>query len=162
MKVEIDLDDVFGEEGETLQDSVRRQVVDNISSLIKSGVGKKIDEEVSRIINAEVQSAVIGIMPSLLDGLMDAEYTPVGTYGDRGTKTTARKQLVKLVTEQMVYKPTTYNSDKNAFTRCVDAVLAEQVGSFKKLFDSTVDGKFVDQAMAYATKKLAERLKIAA
>ena len=53
MKVEIDLNDILGDEygAETLQESVRRQVIDNLTLVIKEGVEKKIEAEVARVIN---------------------------------------------------------------------------------------------------------------
>jgi hypothetical protein len=53
MKIEIDLNDILGDEWgtETLADSVRRQVVEKLTQTVKEGVAKKIDHEVSRVIN---------------------------------------------------------------------------------------------------------------
>lgn len=164
MKIEIDLNDILGDEqgAETLQESVRRQVVQKMTETIKSGVGKRVDAEIGTIINDEIKSVISAQMPSLLNGLMEAEYTIVGTYGSRGETTTVRDQLVKMVTSQMTYIPKNYNSEKNAFTAAVDAVVSDRVGTFKADFDKTVDSKFIAEAMAYATKKLAERLNVKA
>lgn len=164
MKIEIDLNDILGDEqgAETLQESVRRQVVAKMTETIKNGIGKKVDEEVGTLINSEIKSLVADQMPSLLNGLMDTQYTIVGTYGSRGETTTVREQLVKMVTSQMTYIPKNYNSEKNAFTSAVDAVVSDRVSAFKADFDKQVDSKFIAEAMSYATKKFAERLNVKA
>lgn len=165
MKIEIDLNDIMGDPdygAETLNESIRRQVIDNVTRTIKEGIGKRVDAEVGTLINEEIKTLIASQMPGLLSGLMETEYTIVGTYGSRGETTTVREQLVKMVTAQMTYVPKNYNSEKNAFTSAVDALVSSKVGEFKANFDKQVDSKFIAEAMDYATKKLADRLKVAA
>jgi hypothetical protein len=91
---------------------------------------------------------------------MNAEYTPVGQYGSRGEPTTFRKELISEINRNMTYKAARYDSDKNAFTKAVDSTVAEKLREFQQLFNKTVDSTFVAEAMGFAAKKLAERLKI--
>lgn len=163
MKIEIDLNDILGDEygSETLQESVRRQVIDNLTNVIKNGVGKKVEYEVAELINSEVRSAVAEKMPSLVDEILTTEYVTVDRYGNRSKdSTTVRKEIVSSVTEQMVYNKGNYSSDKNAFTRAVDEAVEAHVKEFKTQFNKLVDETFCAEAMNYAQKKLAERLGI--
>jgi hypothetical protein len=124
MKIEIGPNDILGDEygTETLQESVRRQVIENLTRTIKGGIGKKIDIEVARILNEELQKVITEKMPAIVDDVLSAEYIPVDRWGgSKGTPTTFRAELVKAINEQMQYKPARYDSDKNAFTRAVDA-----------------------------------------
>jgi hypothetical protein len=162
MKIEIDLNDILGdEEGvETLADSVRRQVIDKLTKTIKDGIQNQLDREVSRVIREGMEEAVKTQMPALIDDLMNATYKPVDTWGSRSEPTTFRAELIKAIHAQMTYKKEEYESRRNAFTTAVDSVIATKVAQFKAGFDSTVDAKFVAEAMAYATEKLAQRLNV--
>lgn len=163
MKIEIDLNDILGDENgaETLQDSVRRQVIDSMTSIIKKGVGSQINEAVSRTISSEIEEYLKTQMPVLLENLMDAQYTPVGRYGDYDKPTSFRQQLVKSIQENMVYKKTTYSSDRTAFTAAVDSVIEENLKSFKAEFQKQVDAQFTQAAFSYAAESMKKRLGIA-
>jgi hypothetical protein len=100
-------------------------------------------------------------MPGIINDLLSAEYVSIDRWGDRQDKpTTFRKELVKSIHEQMVYKKAQYDSDKNAFTKAVDEVVAEKIKEFKADFVKQVDAQFVAEAMAFATAKLKERLGV--
>ena len=60
----------------------------------------------------------------------------------------------------MKYKKEGYSSRDNAFTQAVNGVVESQVTKFKTEFNKQVDASFVSEAMAYATKKLQERLGV--
>ena len=162
MKIELDLTDIFCEGGEPcdLQEAIREHAVRQITQYLRDGIGKSIEQETARVLQEELQSAVRERMPALLDDLMNAEYTPVTGYGQRGDPTTFRQALVKEITSQLVYKPARYDSDKNAFTRAVDTTVEGKLKEFQALFNKTVDANFTRDALAFATAKLAERLKI--
>lgn len=162
MKIEIDLDDILGDEygTETMQESIRRQVIDGITSTLKTGVLKKIDLAVDQMIGSEITDALKARMPALIDDVMNAEYIPVTSWGERGKPTTFRSALVAKVNEEMVYKKANYESDKNTFTKAVDAVVGENVKKFKEEFNKKIDADFTNEALAYAADALKKRLGI--
>ncbi len=57
MKIEIDLNEILSDEygSESLNDSIRRQVIDKLHNDVKAGIGKKIDTEISLAINSEIK-----------------------------------------------------------------------------------------------------------
>lgn len=162
MKIEIDLDDILGDENgvETMQESVRRQVVEALTELVSVGVKQRINSEVARVISETMQTALAEKMPALVDDVLNVPYRPVTRYGDRGDETTFRQQLIKEIGEQMAYKPARYDSDKNVFTKAVDSLVAAQMLEFSKLFNREVDTRFVAESMNHAAKRLAERLGV--
>jgi hypothetical protein len=162
MKIEIDLNDILGDESgaETLQESVRRQVIDSVTANIKKGVGDKIDAAISKTISAGIKEYLDVEMPTLLASIMDAEYTPVDRYGDRDKRTSFRKELIRSISENMVYKKQTYSSDKNTFTKAVDEVIEENMKLFRADFGKHVDAQFTAAAMQYATDTLKKKLGI--
>jgi membrane-associated HD superfamily phosphohydrolase len=162
MKIEIDLDDILGDENgtETLQESVRRQVITAVSANVKKGIGEKIDRAISETITNNIQTFLKDQMPLLLGDLMDAEYAPVGRYGDKEKPTSFRKQMLKTIEENMVYKKDNYSSDTNAFTRAVDDVIEQHMKLFKADFNKKVDADFTAAAMQYATEALKKKLGI--
>ena len=165
MKIEIDLNDILGDEfgAETLEESVRRQVVQQVSDTIRNGIGKTIDLEVSKLINDELSKAIAAKMPLLIDDLLNTEYVQVDTWGDRKRDpTTLRKELLRTITEQMTYKRnSSYKSDRdNIFTRAVDDIVSDNIKIFQKEYNTKVNELFVADALKYAIDKLKETLKI--
>jgi hypothetical protein len=165
MKIEIDLNEILGDPEygvETLQESVKRQVVAGLTQKIQTGIKEKIDREVAIAIDQAVKKNIEALTPKLFQEMLEAEYTPVDRYGDRnrGQTTTMRKQLIATIHEQMVYKKQTYDSDKNSFTRTVDAVLSENVALFKKDFDKLVNEMFTKECFAYAQAEMQKKLGI--
>lgn len=164
MKIEIDLKDILFDEDygqETMQESIKRQVVANIETTLASGISKKIDEQVSRAIDQQVTKAIDEIRPNLIEHILDAEYVQVDRWGNRtGKPTTFRTQLVSAVHENMVYKNTSYSSDRNAFTNAVNEILKQQADQFKKNFDEIITNEYVKETKAYAVKVLKEKLGV--
>lgn len=164
MKIEIDLKDILQDDdygSETLQDSIRRQVIEKIKAEVSTGISRKIDIEISTAIKDMIKESLLGITPGLINGLLDAEYVTVDRYGDRAKEpTTFRKQLVTQIHNEMVYRKANYDSEKNSFTRAVDEVVLQTVSQFKKEYNSLIYSKFTEEALSYATQKLQERLKI--
>jgi uncharacterized protein HemY len=162
MKIEIDLNDILGDEDgvETLQESVRRQVITTLTEQVKSGLKRQIEEETTKVINETLRAALKDRMPGLVDEVMMAEYTPVSRYGEKSAPTTFKSELVKAISGEFVYRKTQYSSDQNAFTKAVEAVIAENMKAFKADFDKQVNAQFTAEAMAYAATKLRERLGV--
>lgn len=165
MKIQIDLNEILGDPEygvETLQDSVRRQVVAALTQKISTGIEKKIDSEVAKDIDESIKKNIESLTPQIFKDMLEAEYVPVDRYGDRkhGEKTTMRKQLVAVIQENMTYKKTSYSSDKNNFTRVVDEVLHSKISDFKSAFDKTINEMFVKECFEYAQNKLQAKLGI--
>jgi hypothetical protein len=162
MKLEIDLTEIlhddYGDPAESMAESIRRQVVAAVAKAASDGIQRRIDAAVDQAISRALTKAVDEQLPSLIADLMDAEYRPVDPFGRRGDATTLRNALLKTMQEQMVYKRSSYDSDKNAFTRAVDGAVSAKLDEFRKEYHRVVDGPFVAEAMAYATEKLRERL----
>jgi len=166
MKIEVNLNDIFcdedGEPSESLQESIERQVVSHLSRKMEAGIGKQIDSEVSRIISTKLQEVADEMLPRLAEDMINAEYRPVDRYGDKSKTTTFRQELVKVVSEDLIYKKKQYNSDKNVFTSAVDAVIEENLKAFQADFNALVSDKFRDEALAHAVNSLKKTLKLGA
>ena len=164
MKIEIDLKDIMHDEdfgSETMAESIKRQVVANIEKNLASGIAKKIDMEISKAIDEQIKKSLDEIRPSLIEQVLDSEYISVDRYGDRSKEpTTFRKQLIKAVNENMVYKKGNYYNDNNPFTKAVDAILEEKAKEFKKQFDEIINKEYVAETKADAVKVLKEKLGI--
>lgn len=163
MKIEIDLKDILGDEfgnAESLAESIQRQVVEQLKTEMSKGITKQINEEISHIMQKRLAVEIDLIMPKFIREVMDAEYEPVSSYGQRSEKTSFRKEMIKTITSQMVYKNTNYDSDKNAFTKSVDSVMREQLQKFQTDYNKHVDTEFTKQTVEIVTKSLREKFKI--
>lgn len=163
MKVEIDLNDILqdgeGYSQETLQESIRRQVITQMTETLKKGIQKQIDTEISQVITTEIKAVVQSKMPQIVDDLINIEYVKVDRYGSRSSEsTTFRKELVAAITEDLVYKKTAYNQDKNALSKAIEDTVGQNLASFKAEFGKLVTTKFTAEAMKYAVSVLREKL----
>lgn len=156
MELKINLEEVLGGEG-----ALADLVSEHVNQVVRDGVGKKIDAALSIAIRETIDEAIKEKMPSLIDDVLNTPYVKVDRYGSRASApTTFRKELVEAINEEMKYKKEGYSSRDNVFTQAVNSVVESQVTKFKTEFNKQVDASFVSEAMAYATKKLQERLGV--
>ena len=163
MKIEIDLQEVLQDEYgsmENLAESIKRQIVEKLTTSLSKGIQDKVDEEIAKLIDNQIKKIVECQMPSLFTELIDKEYETVGSYGSRGEKTTMRNQLIKSLTDNMVYKSATYDSDKNYFTKNVDSIMKEKMTEFQSQFHTHVNETFTKEAFEYAIKKVGSKLGV--
>jgi hypothetical protein len=164
MKIEIDLQDILGDEYgdmESLAQSIERQLVSHLKDNLAKKIQERIDSEVADIISSKVSEAADKIVPTLMTELVDKEYTPVGDYGRKREPTTMRNELLKTLVSQMVYKPARYDSDKNYFTKSIDVLVREQIAIFKKDFEGKVNETLTKEAFDYAITKMYQKFKMA-
>ena len=102
--------------------------------------------------------SIVQWMPSFVDGILDAEYVPVSSYGERKPSTTFRAEIIESIAKNLKYEPRNYSSEENAFTRAVKSVVELKTGEIKKALTQEIDTKFRADAIAYAVKQLSERL----
>jgi hypothetical protein len=164
MKVEIDLKDILFDEDygpESLNESIRRQVIDSVKREIKDGVRLRINEEINKVISEEVLSQVKLIAPDLCKNILDLEFQPVTSYGSHdGKPTTLRNRFIEDLKKQFIYRKAQYDSEKNEFTRSVDSVVSSMMSDFKSSYNKEIDASFTQEALNYATIKMKERLGI--
>ena len=164
MKIEIDLNEILGDKNsvETLQKSVRRQVVDSLKFDIQKKIKQSVDKEISRVINKEIKNVCDIELPELLKDLIDTPYKPVSSYGEYGQETTIRKTLIETLEKQMQYtkKDNWGNRDKNYFTEHIDQIVATCMAEFNKSFKAQIDENFKKEALESAVKMLSEKLGI--
>lgn len=160
MKMEIDLNDILGDEygTESIEESVRRQVTEYLVGDFKKKVGRVIDEQISEKVETLINEQLAIKFPEMIEDIWNMEYTPVTRYGEKVMETTTLKnEIIKTITNQLVYKKTSYRSDQNRFTEAVDASLDKAMAGFKKEFDETVTKEFRKEAFAYALKQLTQK-----
>lgn len=162
MKIEIDLDDIFRDEDgnpeESLEDSVRRQVIDRLSGDLRKRLFSQLDVELSAVMREQLNAVMTEQMPSLVDDIMNTTYTPVSTYGQRGEPTTFRDEIIKSIGANMKYEPKNYSCDENAFTKAVKSIVEAKTNEIKKELLDQVDTKFRADAIGFAVTELSKRL----
>lgn len=162
MKIEIDLDDVFrGDDespDETLQDSIRRQVISRLTEDYRKRLFQRFDTELTTIMQSQIAEVMQTKMPDMIDDIMNAKYTPVNSYGSRGEPTTFRDEIIKSVATNMRYEPKEYRHSENAFTQAVKSIVEKQTAAMTETLKDQIDGEFKKNALAYAVKAMSEKL----
>lgn len=159
MKIEIDLDEIF-DEGDSVEDSIRKQVIEHITARLQKGIASRVDKDLGEAISRMIEESLRPRMDGLITDILDAEFTPVDLYGTRGKPTSFRNEMIRVVHENMKYAPKTYHDSQNAFTKAVTETIRETTDRFRAEFNKEVDAGFLREAMAYATQKLRERVGI--
>jgi hypothetical protein len=162
MKIEIDLNDILGDEygSETLNESIKRQVIENLTTKLNSNILSKVNEEVNTQVSEAVRTAVAERMQDIVDNVLEAKYIPVSSYGKKEPETCFRDSLVNEIKNQMTYKHATYASDKNVFTRSVDDIVATQMKLISKNFQDQCNTDIAKQAFTEAVNLLKIKLGI--
>jgi uncharacterized protein (DUF2267 family) len=162
MKIEIDLDNIFRDEDgnpeEGLEESIRRQVIDRLSGDLRKRLFSQLDVQLSEVMREQIGEVMKTQMPSMVDDIMNATYTPVSTYGAKSEPTTFRTEIIASIAKNMKYEPKNYSSDENAFTRAVKSVVELKTGEIKKELLAQVDTKFRQDAITFAVTELSKRL----
>jgi hypothetical protein len=160
MKFEIDLNDILGDEfgAETLQESVKRQVIGNLTEYVKKGVMDKLNIEVSAAIDKAIGDELTEKMPVIIDDVLNVTYTPVDQWGSRKTPTTFREQLVKSIHENMTYKKVNSRYDRNFFTQAVDEIIESEMKEIQKKYKEEVDSGIAKEAFNAAVSILRSKL----
>lgn len=160
MNITIDLSEIFcdSEDPCDLNNAIRSEIVRSLTRTMGERLTHTIEQETRAIINAELQAAVRERMPQIVDSIIDAPFVPVDRYGSPGEPTTFRNALAKAIIDQMVYKKTTYNSDKNLFTRAIDDVLTENLKLFKAEMKRQVDTQYAAAVLQEATIAIRQKL----
>jgi hypothetical protein len=165
MEIKINLNDVFRDEDgapeETMEESIRRQIIDKLTGDMRKRLFDRVDEALAMVLQSEVAKAIEGKMPDLIDDILNVTYTPVTRYGDRGAPTTFRSEIVKAIGENLKYEPRNYSSEENAFTRAVKSIVELKAREIQKAITEQVDTKFKEDAIKFAVSKLSERLGLA-
>lgn len=136
MKIEIDLDNIFRDEDgnpeEGIEESVRRQIISRLTEDYRKRLFSRFDEELSNIMQSQMATVMQERMPEFIDDILNASYTPVSSYGQRGEATTFRAEIIKSIAANMKYEPKNYSSEENAFTKAVKSVVELKTGEIKK------------------------------
>jgi len=165
MKIEIDLNDIFCDEGEpsrTLEENVRIEIIERLTGDMRKRIFIKIDEELSRVMNEQITLVMSEKMPEIIEDIMNVTYTPISNYGSKGEPTTFRNEIIKSVSANMVYAPKAYSSDENAFTKAVKSIVESKTKAIQEEITKNVDVKFKEDAIKFAVAKLSERLGLKA
>lgn len=162
MKIEIDLNDILGDEygAETIQEAVRRQVVEKITNLTKEKISKQIDNEISLLISTEIKKSIETKMDEFLLTALDSPYRQVDRWGERTTgETTFRKEIIKEIQEGMKISRNSYGDGANIFTKMIDDINKDLVKGFKEQFDKSVVITLYEKATHYALERLNAQFK---
>lgn len=162
MKIEIDLNNIFRDEDgnpdESLEESIRRQVIEKMTGDLRKRLFQRMDEELSSIMRTQINAVMTDQMPSLIDDIMNVTYTPVDRYGSRSEPTTFRAEIIKAIGANMKYEPRNYSNEENAFTKAVKSIVEAKTRAVQEEITKQVDVKFKEDAITFAVKKLSERL----
>lgn len=162
MKIEIDLNDIFRDENgnpdESIEESVRRQVVSRLTEDYRKKMFARFDSELSTIMQTQIGDVMKERMPEFIDDILNASYVPVSSYGERGKPTTFRDEIIKSIAANMKYEPKNYSHDENVFTRAVKSIVEAKTSAIKAELTAQIDTKFKTDAITFAVKQLSERL----
>ena len=119
MNISINLGDIFrDEDGDPLDDkatrqAIKRQVIDQLTSECLKILFGRYDEELVLVMRSQLNEVMKTRMPSLVDDVMNTEFTPVNKNGQRSEPTTFRTEIIKTCTSEMTYKPKHFVLDEN-------------------------------------------------
>lgn len=160
MKIDLDLNDIFDEEGD-VEDSIKERIIQSITSRIYAKIDRDVSSRVDEILRKGIKEKLDYNLSVLIPDLMDYEFQQVNRYGDKvGEPTTVKDQILKALQSELTFTNARYESDNNAVTKCLHRIIEEQMKGFKVQFDKEVNAMFVKEAMDYATQQVKKKLGI--
>lgn len=163
MKIEVNLSGIFADEdGNEVNDTVRSEIIENVTEKIYLSMHKEIEKTVNEILTKGITERLKSHLDILIPQLMDFEFVETTSWGETKNKWTVKNRLLNVLEKMCEYEKNSgrYNSDCNAFTRSVKDVVDEKFKTFKEEYNKKVDAEFTDSALAFASKKLRETLGI--
>ena len=160
MKIDLDLSEIFIEEGNDIKESVKDRIISAITQKIYLKIENDLADKIKEILEKGIQDKVYTVLSELIPSLMDVEFQVVGSYGVTGETTTVKNRILRQLEKECIFKDVQYGSDRNAFTNSLKSIVEKKMNEFKPVFDKEVNAMFVKEAMEYAQNKLKEKLGI--
>ena len=163
ISIEISLENVFTDENgypsESVEESIRRQVVQEITRTCKSKIDSEIVNVVHSTVTKLIDDAVAEKVPGMIEMLLNEQYTPTTSWGEKHAPTSVREELIKRFRDEFQYTKTDRygNRTSTKFTQAVDSFIQEKLSEFKKEFNETVGKEFNAQAMKYVAEVVAKK-----
>jgi hypothetical protein len=163
ISIEISLENVFTDENgypsESVEESIRRQVVQEITRTCKGKIDSEIVNVVHSTVTKLIDDAVAEKVPGMIEMLLNERYTPMTSWGEKHAPTSVREELIKRFRDEFQYtKPDRYgNHTRTKFSDAVDKFVQEKLSEFKKEFNETVGKEFNAQAMKYVAEMVAKK-----
>lgn len=167
LSIELDLNEILTDENgypeESVEQSIKRQVIEKIAETAKKGIGRQIEISIRDAVAKVIDSAVAEKLPSMIDMLLNEEYTPRTQWGEKLEPTTVRNELIKRFREEFQYvktDPYGNRSKATAFSQAVDKFVEEKLREFKKTFDDTVGKQFHEEALKYVGQVISKKFNV--
>ena len=159
MKIDLDLDEIFDEEG-NVDDSIKERIIQTITNKIYTKIERDISKKLNEIVEKEIKEKVSMTLSLLMPSLLDYEFTPTSSYGSTKEKTTVKNSILEAIKSECTWGKGHYASENTAFTNTIIKTVENQMTLFKPQLDKELNAAFVKEALDYAQKKLQEKLGI--
>ena len=161
MEVKIDLSGLVDEEnGGDVNEAIKDLIVNSVIEKIYQNVDRQINEKIASVLEKGINARLVVALDSIIQDLLNYEFTPVSRYGEEGKPTTLKNRIFSDIEKAMVWRDGSYDSDKSPYTKAVRNAVDKKLEAFAKEFHKDIDTRFVADCMEYARKKLQERLGI--
>lgn len=161
MEIKINLDELVGsdEEGSgSIKEFILEEIRRKASSAVEKLLVGEIKSAIVTVCQEQIKILVAGHLEGMVHDTLHNPFCPKDSMGRLLPETTVRDEIIKLVQAQMVYKKTSYDSDKNAFTLQHERIVAAEFAKFKESFSKLVNETFTAQAMQHAAQTLKAKL----
>lgn len=159
MKIDLNLDEIF-DEGGSVEDSIKERIIQTVVQRIYVKIERDLSSEIKKALETGIREKVNLALGMLIPTLLDEEFTPVSSYGEKGKTTTVRNQILEQLKKECVVIKSNYSSDQNTFTKVMHQCIEEMSKDFKAELHKEIDSRFTKEALEYAQKALKEELGI--
>ena len=163
MKLQIEIDDFFDEEGGVLPDvreTILKRVIDEIYNKVSVDAENTLKKFVSKTLTDTIKTKVTEILDKEIPNLLEYEFEEVTSWGDSKGKHRVKDKILNEIKANSIYKPTGYSSDQNSFTKLVNRLFDEIAKDVKADMKKIIDAKFTKEMVALAEKNIQQRLGI--
>lgn len=161
MKIEVNLEDIFCEDGCSTEESISKAIVESLCSRldlpqIKNIVETKLLISTKKIVDDEVKR----FSETFLSNVIDQEIVETSSWGEVKSRHTIRERLMEQLSKQCEFKESSWSSDENVFTKEMKKIISSQFKEFEKEWRKQVDYKFMDKCLEKVRTDLARNFDI--
>jgi hypothetical protein len=159
MKIELDLSEVFCEEG-AVNPSIKDGIIETVSENIYEKIERDIQRTVSGILEKEITKKVKETLDAMMPEILNYEFVETSRYGVQEKPITVKNRILKDIAKELTWRDGTFDSDKTVYTKTVKSALELRMKEFKTAWDKEINALFMKEAMLYAKTTLAKKLEI--
>lgn len=159
MKIEIDMTEIFeNEDGGDIKMTVGDRVIENVTNRAWSDFERRFKERLDSTLTKMIEEKVSAKLDEVIPQMLEHEFTEITSWGSVKEKWSVKGRILAAIEKTSQYNnSSSWDSDKNAFTKAINSIVSEHVKQFDKIIRDTINFRFRDECIKVAQERLKDQ-----